>query len=88
LLRLPSTVLEVLRATVLVGVVLVGTLVVDVVLIVHLLSILLGLTLGLLLVKPVLTLGLGELVNLSACEASEEFLRELVGYGLAWEVSV
>jgi hypothetical protein len=78
----------VLRAAVLVGVVLVGTLVVDVVLIVHLLSILLGLTLGLLLVKPVLALGLSELVNLSACEASEKLLCKLVRYGLAWEALI
>jgi hypothetical protein len=62
--RLPSTALEALRAAILVGVVLVGTLVVDVVLIVHLLSILLGLALGLLLVEPVLALCLCELVDL------------------------
>jgi hypothetical protein len=83
LFRLPPTVLEVLRATVLVGVVLVRTLVVDVVLIVHLLSVLLRLALGLLLVEPVLALGLGELVDLSSCEASQQLLCELVRYGLA-----
>ena len=60
-----------LRATVLVRVVLVGTLVVDVMLVVHALGVLLCLTLGLLLVEPVLALGLGELVNLGTCEASE-----------------
>lgn len=50
----------------------------------HLHSILLSLALSLLFVKPVLSLGLGELVNLSTSEASEEFFRKLVGNGLAW----
>jgi len=50
----------------------------------HLHSILLSLALSLLLVKPILSLGLGELVDLSTSEASEEFLGKLVGHGLAW----
>jgi hypothetical protein len=73
----------VLRAIVLVRVVLVGTLVVDVVFIVHALSVLLCLTLSLLLVEPVFALGLGELVDFSASESSEKLLGELVRYGLA-----
>jgi hypothetical protein len=59
--HLPATLLEALRAVVLVGVVLVGTVVVNVLLIVHLLRVLLSLALGLLAVEPVLALGLSEL---------------------------
>jgi hypothetical protein len=75
----------VLGAAVLVRVVLVGVLAVDVVLVVHLLSLLLCLALGLLLVEPVLALGLGELVDLGTGEASKDLLSELVGDGLAWK---
>jgi hypothetical protein len=64
----------------LVGVVLV---VLAVVLVVELLGVLLGLVLGLLAVEEVLSLGLGEAVNLTAGEASEELLGKLVGDGLA-----
>lgn len=60
--HLPATALEALRAAVLVGVVLVGTVVVNVLLVVHALSVLLGLALGLLAVEPVLALGLSELL--------------------------
>ena len=59
--RLPVAALEALRAVVLVGVILVGTVVVNVLLVVHALSVLLGLALGLLAVEPVLALGLREL---------------------------
>lgn len=54
-----------------------------VVLVVELLSVLLGLVLGLLAVDPVGALGLGELVDLGAGEASEELLSEGVGDVLA-----
>jgi hypothetical protein len=73
----------VLRAVILVGIVLIRTVVVDVVLIVHALCILLCLALCLLPVEPVLALGLGELVDLSTGESSEQLLCELVGYRLA-----
>jgi hypothetical protein len=65
----------------LVGVVLV---VLAVVLVVELLGVLLGLVLGLLAVEEVLALGLGEAVDFTTGEASEELLGELVGDGLAW----
>jgi hypothetical protein len=73
--------------TVLVRVVLVRTLTIDVVLVVHVLSLLLGLSLGLLAVKEVLALGLRELVHFGARKASEKLLGELVGYRLAWKKS-
>ena len=63
-LALPVAALETLGPAVLVGVVLVSAVVVDVLLVVHLLSVLLGLALGLLAVEPVLALGLSELINL------------------------
>lgn len=50
--------------------------VVNVVLIVHPLSLLLGLVLCLLLVEPVRSLGLGKLVYLGGSEASNEFLSK------------
>ena len=65
--RLPAAALESLRAVVLVGVVLVGTLALNVVLIIHAFSPLLCLALGLLLVEPVLALGLSKLVDLVTC---------------------
>ena len=54
-----------------------------VVLIVELLGVLPGLTLGLLTVDVVGALGLGETVDFTASEAGEELLGELVGDGLA-----
>lgn len=64
-LALPVAALETLGPAVLVGVVLVSAVVVDVLLVVHLLSVLLGLALGLLAVEPVLALGLRELLYVS-----------------------
>jgi hypothetical protein len=52
-------------------------------LLVEVLSVLLGLVLGLLSVDVVKTLGLAELVNLSAGEGGDELLGELVVDGLA-----
>lgn len=80
--------LEAVRSTVLVGVVLVGTLSLNVVLIIHVLCTLFGMSSGLDRVVLVHSLGLDELVDLSTDEASEEFLGELVGNGFAWEASV
>jgi hypothetical protein len=74
----------VLRAAVLLRVVLIGILSINVVFVVHALSVLLCLTLSLLLVEPVLALGLGELVDFGSCEASEKLLGELVGDWFAW----
>lgn len=54
-----------------------------VVLVVELLGVLPGLTLGLLAVDEVGTLSLGEAVDFTASEAGEELLGELVGDGLA-----
>lgn len=45
-------------------------------LIIHLLSVLLGVTLGLLTVEPVLSLCLSKLVYFSSSEASEQLLGE------------
>lgn len=61
----------------------ISTLVTDVVLIVHMLSVLLGVTLCLLTVDEVHTLRLSELVNLSTSDTDEKFLGELVGDRLA-----
>jgi hypothetical protein len=47
-------------------------------LLVHVMGVLLGVALGLLAVHPVHTLGLGELVDLTADEADEELLGESV----------
>jgi len=76
-------VVESLRAIVLVGIVLVCTLVLDVVLVVHVLSGLSGMTVSLDLVILVHPLGLSKFVDLATYEASEEFLGELVRDGLA-----
>jgi len=76
-------VVELLGSTVLVWVVLISTLVLDVVLIIQVLSILLGVSLGLLTVDEVHSLGLSELVDFSTGDTDEEFLGELVGYWLA-----
>ena len=62
---LPPATVKVLRAVILVGIVLIRTVVVDVVFIVHALSILLRLALCLLPVEPVLALGLRELLYVS-----------------------
>jgi len=69
----PALLLELLRRTVLVGVVPVG---VTVVLVVHVLGVLLGVLPGLMFVPLVHALGLGELVDLTADEASEKFLSK------------
>lgn len=53
-------------------------------LLVHVLGVLLRVMFGLLLVKPVHTLGLGKLVDLAADEASDELLGESVADGLAY----
>ena len=81
---LPSASLEPLWATILLGVVLVGLMVVDVVLVVHALGVLFRASLRLLAVEPVLALCLSELVDLGTGKTGEQFFRELVGYGLAW----
>lgn len=73
--------LEALWWAALAGIVLV---VLTVVVVVHALSILLGLVLGLLAVGEVHALGFGELVDLSTGDASEKLLGELVRDGLAW----
>lgn len=73
-----------LRATVLIRVILIGTLAPLIVLLVQVLRVLLGLMLRLLLVEPVLTLGLSQLVDFGARKPCEQFLREGMGNGLAW----
>jgi uncharacterized membrane protein YfcA len=65
----------------LVGVILV---LLAVVLIVGIAGLLLGMALGLLLVEPVLALGLSELVDLAAGNASNKLLGECVANRLAW----
>jgi hypothetical protein len=71
------------RAEANVRIILIGTLVLDVVLIIHILDILLGVVLGFLAINEVHSLRLGELVDLSTCETDEELLGELVGDWLA-----
>ena len=68
---------------VLTRVVLLGTVALNVVLIVHVLSVLLSVVVGLDLVGLVETLGLSELVDLGAGETGEELLGGGVGDGLA-----
>lgn len=68
---------------VLTGVVLLSTMPLNVVLIVHVLSVLLSVVVGLDLVGLVETLGLSELVDLGAGETGEELLGGGVGDGLA-----
>lgn len=58
--------------------------VVDVLFVIHALSVFPSLTLGLLPVKPVFALGLGKLVDLSGSEASSKFLSKSVRDGLAY----
>lgn len=82
---LPATVvvvvlLNALGRAIAVGVVVFGALVADVVLVVHVLRGLLGVALRLELVVLVHALGLGQLIDLTADKAGEEFLGELVGY--------
>jgi hypothetical protein len=72
-----------LRAIVLVGIILVCTLALDVVLVVHVLAGLFGVTTSLDLVVLIHSLGLSEFVDLATYEASEKFLGELVRDGLA-----
>lgn len=66
-------------------VVLLGTVALNVVLIVHVLSVLLSVVVGLDLVGLVETLGLSELVDLGTGETGEELLCGGVGDGLACE---
>lgn len=70
-------------AAVAAGVVLVGAVALDVVVVVHVLGVLLGVVVGADLVGLVHALGLGELVNLGADEASNGLLGEAVLDGLA-----
>lgn len=74
-----EAILDVVRSAVLGSVLILTT----IVLVVELLSILLGTVLGPFAVDPVGALGLGELVDLGAGEASEELLGEGVGDVLA-----
>lgn len=64
-------------------VVLVGLVVTNVVVVVHLLGVLLGMVVSLDLVSLVETLGLGQLVDLSTGETSEDGLGGTVADGLA-----
>jgi hypothetical protein len=77
------SVVESLRAIVLVGIVLVCTLALDVVLVVHVLGGLFGMTTSLDLVILIHSLGLSKFVDLATYEASEKFFGELVRDGLA-----
>jgi hypothetical protein len=64
-------------------VVFLSSLTLDIMLIIHMLSILLRLMLRALLVPPILALCLRELINFCCRKAGEEFFGELVGYWLA-----
>jgi hypothetical protein len=87
-LSIRSTILLIaLMRPVLLRMVLLRSIATHVVLIIHMLRILLRLVLGALLVKPVLALRLGKLVDLCAGESSEEFLCELMGDRLAWRTA-
>ena len=83
LLVILVSVVEVLRAVVLVGIVLVCALVPDVVLVIHVLRGLFGVTASFDRVILIHSLGLRQLVHLSADKASEKFFGELVRDGLA-----
>jgi len=56
-------------------------------LIIHVLDLLLGVMLGLLTINEIHSLGLRELVDFSTCDTDEEFFGELVGDGLACQIS-
>lgn len=71
-----------------VGVVLLGTVALDVVLVVHLLGVLLGVVVSLHLVDLVHALGLGETVNLRADETGDGLLGEGVLDGLAYRATM
>jgi hypothetical protein len=64
---------------------LISALVLDVVLVIHVLSVLPGLVLGLLAVDEVQPLGLSKLVNLSPGKADKELLGELMADWLSCE---
>jgi hypothetical protein len=55
----------------------------DIVLIIHILDIVSGMSFGLLSINVIQTLGLSELVDFSTGNTSEEFLGELMGDWLA-----
>lgn len=80
---LPAAGLEALVGAVAVGVVLVGTLAVDVVIVVQVLGVLLRLVVGLDLVGLVEALGLGESVDLRADNTGEDLLSGGVADSLA-----
>jgi hypothetical protein len=65
-------------------IILISTLSADVVFIIHVLSVLLCVTVGLLAVDEVYTLGLSQLLNLSNCKTGEKLLDELVRDLLAY----
>jgi hypothetical protein len=79
-------VVESLRAIVLVGIVLVCTLVPDVVLVIHILRSLFGMTMGLNLVVFVHSFCLSKFIDLATYKASEKLLGELVRNGLACQL--
>jgi hypothetical protein len=72
-----------LRLSVLIRIILIRTLPINIMLIIHALGIMLRLLLRLLAVEPVLALGLGELVHLSASEPSQHLLSKLVRHRFA-----
>ena len=74
--NLVAGVVEAVRLGVLIGVVLIGVLVLLVVLFIHATSTLLGFFMGPDLIVLVHAMGLGELVDLSTDESSEEFLSK------------
>ena len=78
------SVVELLRTVVLVGIVLVCTLVSNIVLIIHVLGGLFGMTASFDLIILIHSLGLSKLVDLTANKAGEKLLGELVRDGLAW----
>ena len=81
---LVATLLEPLGWTVLVGVVLLGTLILNVVLVVHVIGTLCGVLAGLVAVVFIHTVSLGELIDLSTNEAGEKLLRKLMVHNLAY----
>lgn len=81
-------VVELLGWAIFVGIVLVGALALDVVLVIHVLGTLLCMLVGLVLVVLVHAVSLGEFVHLTADKTRKDFLGECMVDHLAWEQSV
>jgi hypothetical protein len=84
LIPLHLVIVEAWRPLILIGVVLVGTLIIDVVFIIHLLRALFGMLACLMTVPGIFPFGLGKFINLASDETSKELFGKCVRSGVAW----